>query len=126
MGVVTSSSVMKTLLTSCLVASALAHVDYTGHQLVRTRPRTAEQTEALQKLQHEAGVDFWLEPALGRNVDIRVAPEQADDLHRFFNHSGLEVDILNNNIQKLLDQVKMVKGLLVLVTQWTGPITTRL
>jgi len=92
------------------VASALAHVDYTGHQLVRTRPRTAEQTEALQKLQHEAGVDFWLEPALGRNVDIRVAPEQADDLHRFFNHSGLEVDILNNNIQKLLDQVKMVKG----------------
>ena len=55
-----------------------------------SRPRTAEQTEALQKLQHEAGVDFWLEPALGRNVDIRVAPEQVehfrqkDFLHFFF------------------------------------------
>ena len=44
----------------------------------------------MQKLQHEAGVDFWLEPALGRNVDIRVAPEQVehfrqiDFLHFFF------------------------------------------
>jgi len=101
---------MKVLLITCLLASALAHVDYTGHQLIRTRPGTAEQAEALQELQQEVGVDFWLEPVLGRAVDIRVAPEQADDLHRFFNHSGLRVEVLSNNIQQLLDSVPMVKG----------------
>merc|ERR1712088_739259 len=101
---------MKLLLTICLVASALAHVDYTGHQLIRTSPGTVEQAEALQVLQQEVGVDFWLEPVQGRAVDIRVAPEQADDLHRFFNHSGLSVEVLSNNIQQLLDSVPMVKG----------------
>merc|ERR1711953_1376249 len=101
---------MKVLLSTCLLASALAHVDYTGHQLIRTRPGTAEQAEALQELQQEVGVDFWLEPVLGRAVDVRVAPEQADDLHRFFNHSGLRVEVLSNNIQQLLDSVPMVKG----------------
>merc|ERR1712203_986620 len=101
---------MKVLLSTCLLASALAHVDYTGHQLIRTSPGTAEQAEALQVLQQEAGLDFWLEPVQGRAVDIRVAPEQADDLHRFFNHSGLEVEILSNNIQQMLDKVQMVKG----------------
>ena len=35
---------------------------------------------------------------------------QADDLHRFFNHSGLRVEVLSNNIQQLLDSVPMVKG----------------
>ena len=34
------------------------------------RPGTAEQAEALQELQQEVGVDFWLEPVLGRAVDI--------------------------------------------------------
>jgi len=85
-------------------------VDYTGHQLVRASPSTAEQVEALQTLQHEAGVDFWLEPRQGRPVDIRVAPGQADDLNRFFNHSGLETELLSSNIQELLDSVPMVKG----------------
>jgi len=92
------------------VAGALGHVDYTGHQLVRASPSTAEQVEALQTLQHEAGVDFWLEPRQGRPVDIRVAPGQADDLNRFFNHSGLETELLSSNIQELLDSVPMVKG----------------
>lgn len=95
---------------ACLVAGALGHVDYTGHQLVRASPSTAEQVEALQILQHEAGVDFWLEPRQGRPVDIRVAPGQADDLNRFFNHSGLETELLSSNIQELLDSVPMVKG----------------
>ena len=49
------------------------------------RPGTAEQAEALQELQQEVGVDFWLEPVLGRAVDIRVAPEQVD----FFDSSEL-------------------------------------
>merc|ERR1719430_1592677 len=100
----------KLLLTICVLASALAHVDYTGHQLIRTSPGTAEQAEALQLLQQEAGLDFWLEPVQGRAVDIRVAPEQVDDLHWFFNHSGLEVEILSNNIQQMLDEVQIVKG----------------
>ena len=35
---------------------------------------------------------------------------QADDLNRFFNHSGLETELLSSNIQELLDSVPMVKG----------------
>ena len=31
-------------------------------------------------------------------------------MNRFFNHSGLEVEILSNNIQQMLDEVQMVKG----------------
>ena len=43
-------------------------------------PGTAEQAEALQVLQQEVGLDFWLEPIQGRAVDIRVAPEQVDSI----------------------------------------------
>ena len=38
-------------------------------------PQTSEQADALAALREE-GLDLWLEPVLGRPVDIRVAPGQ--------------------------------------------------
>merc|ERR1712080_452410 len=52
---------------------------YSGHMLVRTSPTTQEQGAALAQLR-ESGVDFWTEPIVGRNVDIRVPPHQAEQL----------------------------------------------
>jgi len=86
-------------------------VDYNGHMLVRTSPQTSEQADALAALREE-GLDLWLEPVLGRPVDIRVAPGQAEDMAKFFSHSGLQTSLLSSNISELFEAAPMVKGLM--------------
>lgn len=99
------------LLVACLAGAVLSTVDYTGHRLVRASPRTGQQADALAQLR-EAGLDLWTEPVVGRSVDIRLAPDQAEEMEAFFNHSGLETELLSRDIQHMLDAVPMVKGTL--------------
>ena len=60
-------SVLLSLL-SCLAATCSAVVDYSGHQVFRTRVTTAEQAEFLVELRHD--YDFWTEVGVGRYIRL--------------------------------------------------------
>jgi len=94
---------------TCLVPVVLGQVDYTGHMLVRTSPTTEEQMTALSQLR-EIGLDFWTEPGLGRPLDIRVAPNQVEEIVKFFKNSGLQSSVISSDIQQLIQGAPMVSG----------------
>lgn len=99
------------ILSTCMVTAVLAKMDYSGHMVIRTSPRTSEDVSALNSLR-ESGLDFWTEPAPGRPLDIRLAPHQIEDTMAFLKDSGLQTSLINSNIQELIEAAPMVKGTL--------------
>merc|ERR1712013_542117 len=100
-------SVLLSLL-SCLAATCSAVVDYSGHQVFRTRVTTTEQAELLVELRHD--YDFWTEVGVGRSVDILCGPDQVDHLTGELSRHGVQFSTMIEDVQKLAEMAPMTKG----------------
>eukprot|EP00091_Calanus_sinicus_P004031 TRINITY_DN14227_c0_g1_i2.p1 TRINITY_DN14227_c0_g1~~TRINITY_DN14227_c0_g1_i2.p1 ORF type:complete len:414 (+),score=103.00 TRINITY_DN14227_c0_g1_i2:90-1331(+) len=93
---------------SFLVVACAAQVDYSGHKVFRADVRTSEQADFLVEIRER--FDFWTEVGVGRSVDIRCAPAQADELNNLLSRQGIQFSVLVEDVQKLAELVPMKKG----------------
>merc|ERR1712013_917852 len=96
------------VLLSLLAATCSAVVDYSGHQVFRTRVTTAEQAELLVELRHD--YDFWTEVGVGRSVDILCGPDQVEHLTGELSRHGVQFSTMIEDVQKLAEMAPMTKG----------------
>lgn len=93
---------------SFLVIACAGQVDYSGHQVFRADVKTSEQADFLVEMRE--AFDFWTEVGVGRSVDIRCAPVQADELTNLLSGQGIQFSVLVEDVQKLAEMVPMKKG----------------
>ena len=98
---------MRVLFAFCTLAVALclAAEPYEGHKVLRVKPTEQEHHDKLSSLRDE--YDFWSDPA-GPNipVDIRVTDEQVESFQTMLVESGIDFDILVEDVAKLIEEVE--------------------
>ena len=80
--------------------------NFTGHQVIRAVVDTAEQADILAAIQ--SNYDFWTGVGVGRNVDIRVSPDQVDKLMEVLNRADIKSSVIIEDVESLIDISKMI------------------
>eukprot|EP01123_Difflugia_compressa_P006261 TRINITY_DN18433_c0_g1_i1.p1 TRINITY_DN18433_c0_g1~~TRINITY_DN18433_c0_g1_i1.p1 ORF type:complete len:424 (+),score=80.92 TRINITY_DN18433_c0_g1_i1:52-1323(+) len=90
------------LLTHYVSAS---RVTFTDHKVLRVTPSTSDQRLFLTSLfLTNTSLDFWTEPALVGDVDIRVTPEQYEWLSQELSRQGITWSVWINDVESLVQQ----------------------
>ncbi|XP_075455483.1 carboxypeptidase A2-like [Ascaphus truei] len=97
------------LLVAVLVASALSEETFGGHQVLRIKASSNDQTiqlQALESLTH-LQLDFWTEPSKPElPVDIRVPFQSLQAVKVYLESNNIEYSVMINDVQAVIDSEK--------------------
>ena len=74
--------------------------------MLRVSVESSAQAEALLELEEK--YDFWTNIGVGRNVDIRAAPDQVDSLISVLEEANISHSVMIADVGALVEMTKMV------------------
>jgi len=99
---------MRLLLVSLLGLAGLAlssSTSYSGYKVYRTAVLDAATTALLQDLQLETNsLDFWKDPAPGRQADVMAPPHLQERLRAFLGQHGISYHVMVEDVQQIIHE----------------------
>jgi murein tripeptide amidase MpaA len=96
------------LLAASAFAAGSPRVSFAGHQVFRVTPGDEQQVRVVHAFQEERedDLDFWMnaphEP--GFSMDVRVSPEDQQDVWNYFKNQGIPVEVSIPDIESLIQK----------------------
>jgi len=96
----------------CCISIALATQDsevrtFNGFQVLRTFPKTQEQTAFLTKFEEQLEYDLWTDIMIGRPVDIMTSPQHKQKLTKSLESQGIQYELMVDDVQTLIEYEKV-------------------
>merc|ERR1719348_2384027 len=80
---------------------------FNGFQVLRTFPKTQEQTAFLTKFEEQPEYDLWTDIMIGRPVDIMTSPQHKQQLTDGLESQGIHYELMVDDVQTLVDYEKV-------------------
>jgi len=91
----------------CLAVLAVsAEKNYNGYKVFRTSRLNTTNAKVLREIQHTDGLDFWKEPAPGRQADFMIPPEHEESVTSWLDKNGIPYHTMVKDVQNLIDETR--------------------